>query len=89
MTDFNYCGIDFGRTKNGYWNFRSFLPGSALRWGYWERFLTRTEQKQLDPESDLPIEQQKKIMHNAIDRAFKDNPVYTGDIRERHLEGKG
>lgn len=77
-----YRKIEYERTHKGVWLFRSFLPGSALRWHSWSRFFTRTEQYKLDDISGF-FPEQNIIMKTAIDRAYRDQPIYTGDIRDR------
>ena len=75
MTIESYRGVEYQVNPAC---FRDFLPGAALRWGYWNRFLTDDEVALLEAGRE-----QREILHRAIDRAHNDNPVYTGDMRER------
>lgn len=67
-----YRNIEFEEIKPNLWKFNSFLPHSSLRWAYWARFMTPEERKNTTMEA----------MKKAIDRAYDDNPVYRGDIRD-------
>lgn len=76
-----YRRIRFEITRTGYALFVDFLPGSALRWGAWDRFCPDDAATTILQGS---IEDVCKMMRTAIDRAYADNPVYTGDIRYRY-----
>lgn len=50
------------------------LPDCSLRWGSWDRF---HEYREVVSESS---------MRKAVNRALANNPVYTGDLRYRHID---
>lgn len=80
-----YRGIQFSRSEIGSWVFDDCLPSSAIRWGYWNRFFTSEEAYILQ---NCTIEEGKEVMKRAIDRAYNNDPVYTGDIRYRDWDRK-
>lgn len=65
-----YRRIRFHQTNKGYWIFDDYLPDVALRWGYWSRFCEQGEATEAS-------------MKRAIDRAYRDEPLWRGDIRKQ------
>jgi hypothetical protein len=76
-----YRNCSFEITDKGFAIFTCFLPGAALRWGYWARFFTK-EESIIVTNTTANREDVIKAMRNAIDRALNDNPVFRGDMRD-------
>lgn len=68
---YTYRNIEFQQLNKNVWKFDSFLPPPASRWGYWCRFFTKEEINNTTLDA----------MTKAIDRAYDDAPIYTGNIR--------
>ena len=78
---YTYKGIEFEKIKAG-WIFNNPLPGSSLRWKHWCRFFEQEELDLLNNNSAAERKKQIQCIHNAIDRAYKDMPIFRGDIRD-------
>jgi hypothetical protein len=68
-----YRGVEFEFTTTGIWMFTDYLPSSASHWNSWSRFFTPEEQRNVTEEA----------MKRAIDRAYANTPIHTGDLRDQ------
>jgi hypothetical protein len=80
-----YRDVGFDIVPNGIAYFTTLLPIQALRWHHWSRFFT-SEEKILIEDSTSSTDVRAAIMRKAIDRAYADAPVWTGDIRDTPKE---
>lgn len=75
-----YKNIGYSLTSAGLWVFNYPSPIGGI---HWERFFTNEEQDLLDVQSKLTMIEQEAIIKRGIDRAFRQEIMYTGDLRFR------
>jgi hypothetical protein len=71
-----YRGIFFYKTYAKFWIFEQRVPNNPGC--YWTRFMTQKESEVL---KNGVLKEQIKLMKKTIDRAYDNNIVYSGDIR--------